>query len=693
MPAFGGTPAAWATVLLFFQSILLLGYLYAHLSVTRLGPRRGSLVHLGLVGLAILSLVIAPARYAELRNAAAPPGLNLLWILAVAVGPAAFVLASTTPLISAWSARARRSDPYTLYALSNAGSLVALILYPIVIEPAIGLQAQRAAWAVGFALLGLLLAASGLAARQAAATPPVTAPEPRPSGRERARWLSLAAIPSGLLLAVTNFVTTDLIAAPLLWVVPLAIYLVSFIVAFSPRGRELVRAAESLAPAVVMLLFVPYGSAHGWPVLPLLGLEFGGLAIIATALHGRLAAARPEQSRLTEYYLLLSAGGVIGGAFVALLAPVVFAGIWEYPILAALAMTILVLDPLASSSLVPTGAVRRLAPYVAIGGILLAALATARSPALEASITWLMVGAVALVVGSRPTLLAAITVIIVVLAVAVVPEPALFRGRGFFGVVEVSVAPNGQWIRLRNGTTIHGFQLTDPARRLEPTAYYDPAGPVGDLFAVLEEARAAASDPGGRAVGVVGLGTGTIATYMDPGDSMTFYEIDPLVVRVASEQFTFLAGAPSRPEVVVADGRLALEDVPTATFHMLVLDAFSSDAIPVHLLTVEALQEALRVVRPGGLVAYHLSNLYYDLVPAVAAGAEQLGLRARARSFRPTERQVEGGAVPSDWLVVAGNPTALSGFGARGWLPAIGGPEVPTDDHANLLRYIDLGLP
>ncbi len=468
----------------------------------------GRLVHLGLVGLAILSLVLAPARYAELRNAAAPPALNLLWILAVAVGPASFVLASTTPLISAWSARTRRSDPYTLYALSNAGSLAALVLYPIVIEPGIGLQAQRMTWAVGFALLGLLLAACAAAARQAATATHVATPGPRPSGRERARWLVLAAIPSGLLLAVTNFVTTDLIAAPLLWVAPLAIYLVSFIVAFSPRGRGLVRAAEWLAPAVVMVLFVPYGSAHGWPVLPLLGLEFGGLAIIATALHGRLAAARPEQSRLTEYYLLLSLGGVIGGAFVALLAPVLFAGIWEYPILVALAMTILVLDPLASQR---TGVDRHdQAPGAVRGdrGILLAALATARSPALEASITWLIVGAVALLVGSRPTLLAAITVIIVVLAVAVVPEPALFRGRGFFGVVEVSVAPNGQWIRLRNGTTIHGFQLTDPARRLEPTAYYDPAGPVGDLFAVLDETRAAAGDPGGQTVGVVGLGTG-----------------------------------------------------------------------------------------------------------------------------------------------------------------------------------------
>ena len=670
-------------MLLFFQAMLLLGYLYAHVSVAQLGVRRGGLVHGGLVVLALTLWVVGPAPFADLRNAALPPALDLLVILLVAVGPAVFVVAATTPLLSAWFARLGGRGAYRLYALSNAGSLGALLAYPLIVEPVTGLASQRGAWAVGFGLLGILLGACALAVRRAA-SPRVAdaspgASTPRPDARSRLRWIILAAIPSGLLLAVTNLVTTDLIAAPLLWVGPLAIYLVSFVVAFSPRGDRLVRGAGWLAPAAVMLMFVPFGSIQGWPVLPLLALEFGCLLVVATALHGRLAAARPAEGHLTEFYLFLSLGGVAGGAFVALVAPAMFPGIWEYPILLAAAMGAVALTGPSLG-----GLVGRIAPFLLVALAIAGTLAAARSPALEDASTWLLVGLVALLVGGRPATLAAITAAVLVLSLVLVPGPAIFRDRGFFGVIEVSPEPAGRWMRLRNGTTIHGFQFTDPARRLEPTAYYARSGPVGDVIGELAA--------GPRSIGVVGLGTGTMASYLRPGDEMTFFEIDPLVVEVARRQFTFLAESAGSTSVVVDDGRLALAEVPDASLDLLVLDAFSSDAVPAHLLTTEALAEAVRVVRPDGLVALHLSNVYYDLVPAVAAGAERLGLAAQERSFRPTEAQMDEAVAPSDWLVIAREAGRLRGLTSRGWLPAIGGPVVLTDDHPNLLRYLDLGV-
>jgi hypothetical protein len=311
LPVFGGTPAVWATVLCFFQAVLLLGYLYGHLSVTRLGLVRGAVVHVGFLVIAVISLVLAPARAAELRSAAIPEVLNLLGILGLTIGLPAFVLTTTTPLVSAWYSSTRasdrvRGDAYWLYALSNTGSLLALVAYPFLVEPRLGAAAQRGIWTIGFVLFGVAMAGCAVwTARHVirriddrtdslAATARVTWPR-------RLRWLLLAAVPSGLLSAVTTFIATDLVSAPLLWLGPLAIYLMTFIVAFSARGRRAVPVAAALAPAAVTLMWVPYGSAGGWPILPLVVLMYGGLAVVATALHGRLALDRPAASHLTEF--------------------------------------------------------------------------------------------------------------------------------------------------------------------------------------------------------------------------------------------------------------------------------------------------------------------------------------------------------------------------------------------------------
>ena len=729
LPVFGGTPAVWATTLFFFQAVLLLGYLYGHLSVTRFGLRRGAVVHVGLILVAAVSLLVAPTRAADLRDPAIPDVLNLIAMLGLTVGLPAFVLTTTTPLVSAWYATRHSAatgaddvdggDAYWLYALSNAGSLLALLAYPFVIEPRFGLSVQRGAWAIGFVAFGFAMAACAAWARRGAGAAPaseapvlsVDTTVAGPSGppvtwRRRATWLLLAAVPSGLLNAVTTFIATDLVSAPLLWLVPLAIYLVTFIVAFSARGRRIVPAAALLLPAAVTLMWVPYGSAGGWPILPLVVLMYGGLAIVGTALHGRLALDRPEPALLTEFYLVISIGGALASALVALVAPVVFPGVWEFPILLVLALVALAVSPprakvaTATERAAPTGAMARrlpidlspflrgapgrLGPYVVVAGVLVALLVRDASIGAEAGVRWLLVGGLILLVGARPAFLALSTGLVLALAVLVLQPAAIFRDRSFFGVTEV-LRPGGATLTtLMNGTTVHGIQSTDPALAVVPEAYYVRPGPFGDVFWLL------AADASPKAVAAVGLGAGAVATYVRPGWSMTFFEIDPLVADVASDPryFTYLSGAAERPRIVLGDARLSLRDVADGSYDAIVVDAFSSDAIPTHLLTSEAMATYLRVVRPGGVILVHISNRYYDLAPAVAGAAAANGLPALHRIYVPARADATAGATITDALVMTTSTGSLAALGSRGWTPI--GPTVPpmTDDFMDILRFL-----
>jgi SAM-dependent methyltransferase len=665
-----------------------------------------------LVAIAGASLVLAPARAADLRSSEIPEVLNLLGILILTIGLPAFLLTTTTPLVSAWYASTRAKDreggdAYWLYALSNTGSLLALLAYPFVIEPRLGLVAQRGIWAIGFVLFGVAIAACaawtarhvvqriGTGTESEGAIAGVT-------WRRRLRWLLLAAVPSGLLSAVTTFVATDLVSAPLLWLGPLAIYLVTFIVAFSARGRRVVPIAAALAPAAVTLMWVPYGSAAGWPILPLVVLMYGGLAIVATALHGRLALDRPEPARLTEFYLVISIGGALASASVALVAPILFPGVWEFPILLVLALVALAVTGVARArgsataaaftprpgivDLTPflRGARGRLGPYLIVAGLLIALLVRDTSLGAEAGVRWLLVGGLILLVGARPAFLAVSTGLVLALAVLALQPAAIFRDRSFFGVTEVLRPEGASRTTLVNGTTVHGIQSTDPALASIPQAYYARPGPLGDLFRVL------ASDGAPHDVAAVGLGAGAVATYLEPGWSMTFFEIDPLVAEVASDPryFTYLSGAVVPPRIVLGDARLSLRDVPDATYDAVVVDAFSSDAIPTHLLTTEAMTEYVRVLRPGGLVLVHISNRYYDLGPAVAAVAGARGLKAERRVYVPTEVEAAGGATTTDAVIVSSSKSALDTLAASGWwrIPATVAPM--TDDFMDILRFL-----
>jgi SAM-dependent methyltransferase len=699
LPLLGGAPSVWATTLGFFQVVLLLGYLYAHLSVTRLG-RLGPIVHLALALAAVASLIAGP-RIADVHFEGLNPVLQVLATLAVGVGLPAFVLCATTPLLSAWlsqvvgKAADGGKDPYRLYVVSNAGSLLALLAYPILVEPLLGLGVQRIAWTGGFLVLVALLAAVGALRMGAAATLRATAHERSEhiAARRVGRWLFLAAVPCGLLSAVTNFITADLISAPLLWVGPLGIYLATFIVAFSARGRRPVAAAAVLAPAMATLLWIPFGYSLVWPTLPLLALELAGFAVIALTLHGALAADRPGPSRLTFFYLVVSAGGVIGGSFVGFVAPVVFPAIWEYPILlvAALAGIPAVAAGRASArasagrglDLSPfvAGARRRVTPFLVIGAVCAVLIGLASPFYLVAVLPFMLLGGLILLVGARPRMLSITTGLLLAVVVLFPLRAPIYQERDFFGVVEVkrSATVTIMW----HGTTNHGGQWTDPARARDPRGYYDRRGPLGNVMDVAQ-AR------GAQNVGVIGLGAGAIAAYERPNDHITFFEIDPAVVRVARDPalFTYLSNAPNRPTVVLGDGRLELRNIPDATYDLLILDAFSGDAIPTHLLTVEALRDDLRVLKPGGLLLVHVSNRYYDLAPAVVAGTQQLGMSARVRTYSPTQAAMDDGAQASQWVVATLDPSQLA---MLGW-PSIAAADRPiTDDFPDVLRFARFG--
>jgi hypothetical protein len=725
LPVYGGAPAAWATVLVFFQGVLLLGYLYGHLSSTRLGPRRGAILHVTLVALAIVALVLSPARLADVHDPTLHPIVDLLKALALAVGLPAFLLTTTTPLLSSWYARLRGvgADPYWLYAASNGASFAALLLYPLAIQPALGLPAQRASWSIGFVALGGILAAIALIAAAAMVRlPRGAAPDarlsadapPRITARRRARWLLLAAVPSGLLAAVTNLVATDLVSGPLLWVGPLAIYLLTFVLVFSPRLRVVIPVATALAPAAVTLLWVPLGSVGVWPVAPLLLVAYLGFAVVATALHGRLADDRPDARHLTEFYLALSAGGLIGGAFVGILAPIAFSGIWEFPILLVATLAALAwsaprdgtrASPEAASGPggrsgmsrrtlrfrpIVSGARTRLIPYAMVAGLLALTFVPVGGLGLEVAVRWLAFGGLLLLVGGQPWFFTVATGLVLVLATFVLPGPVLLQERSFFGVTRVTVAPDGRSLQLSHGTTIHGLQSTDPALRREPTAYYVRSGPAGDVFAVERER---VGGLGRRmTVGLAGLGAGALAAYERQGDQFTFYEIDPVVIRVATDPtlFTFLADMPTSASIVLGDARLSLRSVANGANDLLVMDAYSSDSPPAHLLTVEAIGDAMRTVAPGGLLVFHVSNRYYELAPAVAGAAAELGLVSLQRSYVPSTADGERLlATPSTWVALARTPADLAALASRGWTTIAPVPAL-TDDNNDLLRLLRL---
>jgi len=708
LPIFGGSPGVWATALCFFTIVLMGGYAYAHVLVTRVGRRKAGVIHVCLAIAALIAAILDPGSIASLRIDGLAETVNVLFVLVIIAGLPAFLFSTTTPLLSAWYSR-DGSDPWWLYAASNAASLIGVLAYPFIIQPVLPLSVQRVGLVGAVGLFALLLvtivlrdrsmpdASAGASAdadadddeRAAGVDARISA---APDRWRQARWLATAFVPAGLLAATTNYITTDLISAPLLWIGPLAIYLASFTIAFSDVGRRrILPVAERLVPAAATLLWIPWLLPYSWPVSAVLLLELCSFAVLAIAIHGRLATDRPSRRHLTRFYLVLSLGGVLATAFVALLAPLVFTGIDEYPILIVAAIAVMVILPgpdlgphRTGIRALALGTVIRVAPYAAAAALFLILSSRERTAIVSLS-SLLIVGGVLIALVRPYKLLAPISaILIVVLAVAVMPH-ALVERRTFFGVTTVQTAANGLAHAEYSGTTLHGIEYLD-SRSEQPTSYYIPSGPFGDVFKDLRGRTAGAN------IGVVGLGTGTIASFAQKGDSLTFYEIDPAVIDIAQDPayFTYLSGAAVKPKIVPGDGRLSLESVPPDTFDLLVLDAFTSDAPPAHLLTQEAMQTYERAMRPGGIIVYNVSNRYYDLGGAIMSTANSIGLAARQLEYIPGQANIDQYSAAGSTLVVVGSTDDMLRFQNMGWGGGAPGP-VLTDDFFDLLRMLEPG--
>lgn len=681
LPWFGGSPAVWSATSLFFQLGLLAGYGYSHV-VTQLRMRHQVGVHLVVLAipLAFLPLTLPAGQGIA---ATAEPALAVLLVLAIGVGVPFAVASTTGPLLQRWfsfTGHPDGSDPYFLYAASNAGSLLVLLAYPFLLEPALSLADQAVAWSWGYVVFMLLAAACAvLVAVGGTAVTPGRRTDEESAGplswRHRLRWAVMAAVPAALSLSVTQHISTDIAAVPLLWIVPLAIYLGSFIIAFSRRQPLSPQVAGRMVPvavaAVVVTPFLPV------PIWLALASHLVLLFLAAVMCHGRLAAERPPPRRLTEFYLVLSIGGAFGGAFVSLIAPLVFDRVWEYPI--AIIGVLLLLPPshrVSSKRHLIVVAATVIATLVAVGTF------AAVPEAIPLWVPWVVL-ALALTAIARWRVAFAFGMGALLAAVTFGGTQAIYTDRTFFGVYQV-VAPPGRH-ELVHGTTIHGIQLRAPALRSVPTTYFHPSGPIGQVF----ESR---GDTFER-IGVVGLGVGTLAAYGTTAQHFTFYEIDPAVVALANDPklFTYLDGSAATIDFVVGDGRLRLAADDTK-YDLLVIDAFSSDAIPVHLLTREAVEIYADSLAPGGIIAFHITNRYLDLAPVVARVAKSLSLDfAHQGDASITLSQADQAKAESTWALLARDAGALDAFsGDSRWRAAEGQPSVRlwTDGYSDLIATI-----
>jgi SAM-dependent methyltransferase len=673
LPRLGGTPAVWNTCLVFFQAALLGGYLYAHVGTRLFSARTQALVHLGLLFLATATLPIGiPAGFERPMQGVVPIAW-LVGLLTIALGAPFTLVAAGAPILQRWFAATnhpRAGNPYFLYAASNLGSFGALLAYPFLIEPNLRLVDQRRLWSVGYLMLMALLAvcaivvwrARSASERANAAVPEAddAAPSIVPNTRWRLRWVLLAFVPSSLLLGVTTFISTDIASVPLLWVIPLALYLLSFVLVFAQR--PLLHRGVMLWMQLPLVLMLLVGLAiGGTPRITLVaGLHLLAFFVTAMVCHRELADARPRAEYLTGFYLWIAVGGLLGGMFNVLLAPVLYDTVREYPYALILALGLrpalgaygrshsrraLLLDLLLPALLLaavfatfklpkPPLEWGRWGPEIALGVAMAIAAAFVRRPLR------LALGAAAVFAGYTLSLAQ--------------DEDVLVQARSFFGVYRVK--QSFQYHVLTSGTTTHGGQNMLPDERMEPLTYYHREGPLGEFFA------SALSDVPQRRVAAVGLGAGTVACYGREGEVWTFYEIDPVMLRIASSPrlFTYLGECPPETQIVIGDARLSLAAAADSSFDLILLDAFSSDAIPVHLLTREALATYVRKLRPGGIVLLHISNRYLELQPVVVELARDARLAGALGESDVTPEQRVAFKHGSRWVALARSPATLS---------------------------------
>ena len=704
LPTLGGSPSVWNASMVFFQTALLAGYAYAHL-LQRLPSLRAQVgTHLVLLALAALFL---PLRISGVFGDpdATQPALWLLATLAVSIGAPLAVLSATAPLLQAWYARVRAGhadgkNPYVLYAASNLGSFLALLAYPILIEPLASLSGQRLGWSLGYGLFVALVIGLGLLVwrrREAAAAEPaplaVSAPIP---WREKGMLVLLAAAPSSLMLGVTAHLTTDVASAPFLWVIPLALYLLTFVIAFQTRPAIPPVLALSVQGAMAAAFAALIAFRTGEWVL-VFTVNLAAFFFTALMCHQRLAARRPPPDRLTEFYLLLSLGGVVGGAFNGLMAPMVFNMVWEYPLV------------LVAAALLRPWSRREMQPWeimCGVAGVVIAFLgplsmeAVRYAPDIRAAvpdaqlirIAQAILGIAAMfafLVRNRAVMFA------VVLGAIVWSGYHLARGydwalseRSFFGVMRVAQIDDprmgGPVHVLMHGTTLHGAQAQVPSRLCQPTLYYATSTPLGQAMLQTQ-----ARHLDGARVGVVGQGSGAMAAYKREQDRLTFFEIDPMVDRLSRDPrwFSFIDGCADGPvRTVIGDARPTMDREPAGSYDLLIIDAFSSDAVPTHLLTVEAIKGYLRLLAPDGVVVLHLSNRNLEITRPAEAAAQALAAPHLHQVYLEKSEQGQMAEASTEALLIGKSEAAVKPYSDDGRWRVLDRTDVRpwTDDYVNL---------
>ena len=683
LPLFGGSPSVWLTCMVFFQVSLLLGYYYSHVIAARLTKARIA-IHLAGLMLSCLALPVAVRTELDPQSAAYHPSFLLLLMAVVSIGLPFFFLATSSPLLQRWFSHTNEptaADPYFLYAASNAGSLLGLALYPLVLEPRLTLTRQSVAWSVAYLLFVVLIALCAVLAYRWRQTEADSAPQvaARPSRKEELLWVGLAFVPACLLYGVTSQLSIDFPPVPLLWVVPLGIYLLTFIIGFSP-GFEGLRRLRRLLPTVIVGSAAVYAIGTGPTIYAITGfVKLILFFLIALGMHSELALRRPPSQYLTRFFLLVSLGGVVAGVLAGVIAPMAFPGYWEYPITLVIAAALLPAVSGIERKRIPK--VLLWAPLIVIG---IVAIAT-RIPGLQVpfqlrSAAFALVTLFAIRLPMRLTAIAVAVILMFTGHLGLAIRDTIFQGRSFYGVYQVAVDRGGDknlhW--LIHGTTLHGAQRLGSPFTSTPT-YYAPTGPV----------IAIARENGAASVGVVGLGTGTTGCYAADGDTTTFFEIDPLVEKIARDQryFTYLSQCPGAKKVVLGDARLTLANVPAQSFDVLIIDAFTSDAIPMHLLTREAFELYRQKLARGGVLMVHVSNRYIDLQPVVKGTAEYPEYTTLVLHSNPGGSEPNVGNFTSKWLMLAPADRAAR-FQRFGWRPATGKTIVWTDDSSSLVPVV-----
>lgn len=704
LPTLGGSPSVWNASMVFFQTALLAGYAYAHL-LQRLASLRAQVAaHLALLALAALFL---PLRISGVFGDpdGAQPALWLLATLAVSIGAPFAVLSATAPLLQAWYARVRAgqadgANPYVLYAASNLGSFLALLAYPVLIEPLASLSGQRLGWSLGYGLFVAMVIGLGLLVwrrREVGAAEPAPLAVSAPiAWREKGMLVLLAAAPSSLMLGVTAHLTTDVASAPFLWVIPLALYLLTFVIAFQTRPAvpPVVALVLQGAMAAACAALIAFRTGE-W--LLVFTVNLAAFFFTALMCHQRLAAKRPPPDRLTEFYLLLSLGGVVGGAFNGLVAPMVFNMVWEYPLV------------LVAAALLRPWSRREMRPWeiiCAVAGVVIAFLgpvsmeAVRYAPDIRAAVpdaqlirfAQAILGVAALfafLVRDRAVLFA------LVLGAIVWSGYHLARGydwalseRSFFGVMRVARIDDplmgGPVHVLMHGTTLHGAQAQAAARICQPTLYYATSTPLGQAMLQTQ-----ARHLDGARVGVVGQGSGAMAAYKRQQDRLTFFEIDPMVDRLSRDPrwFSFIDGCADGPvRTVIGDARLTMDREPAGSYDLLIIDAFSSDAVPTHLLTVEAIRGYLRLLSSDGVVVLHLSNRNLEITRPAEAAAQALAVPNLHQVYLEKSGQGQMAEASTEALLIGKSEAAVQPYRDDGRWRWLDKTEVRpwTDDYVNL---------